>query len=71
MLTFAFSKLAWGVTMLAVGLIAGHGLYRLSRRNPASVFMREGLAGDFVCVGEVALIVLGSMTLLGGLLDVL
>lgn len=70
MLTIIVSKLAWGIAMLAAGVFAGQGLFRLSRRNPDSVVVREGLIGDFVCVGEVMLVVVGSMALLRGLLDV-
>lgn len=70
MSTFAASPLAWGAVMLMSAVIGGRELFRLSRRTPDSVIIRQGLLGDFVCVGEVMLIVVGSMALLRGVLDI-
>lgn len=67
MLTIALSEIAWGAAMLATAMFFGQWLFRLSRRAPSSVLVNNSLLADFICVGEVMLLVLGLMLFTRGL----
>lgn len=63
------SEFLSGSGMLAAAVMGGFWLKGLSRRQPESILVNEGILADMVCVGEVMLLVVGAMLLVRGVVD--
>ena len=57
-----------GTLMITAAVVLGRLLYEMSRRNPDSILVNNGVIADLVCVFEVILVVAGPMLLLHALL---
>lgn len=61
-------ELVAGAAVTTAAVVFGRLLYVMSRRNPNSILVNNGMMADLVCVFEVVLVVTGPMLLVHAIL---